>query len=131
MDSSIKEILKLKEKELEVLKEKRVQFITTSKTARDRMEANIKRKEEELENIRNTGIYRKPLIRRSKLIPQDKMEVSEHAIVRYVERVMKIDIDSIKRNILNSLPEQIPLQGARIYNSFTVVVRGRKVITIF
>jgi hypothetical protein len=63
----------------------------------------------------------------------EKVIVSEHAILRYVERVMGIDLDEIKRKIapdsLEELTQKLP-SGRFPVNGFAVRVKDRVVTTI-
>ena len=72
-----------------------------------------------------------------KQITTDKIIISEHAILRYFERVSNINIDDIKKNILpQSAINQIKILGDGKYpvkfmdNSFSIIVKGNTVVTI-
>lgn len=63
----------------------------------------------------------------------DKLVVSEHAILRYLERVMKIDLEEIKLKILpDKLAEPIRTMGSGTYPADThrVKIKDNVVITI-
>lgn len=63
-----------------------------------------------------------------------ELVVSEHAILRYLERVMKIDMTEIKRKILNNdTIKHIDALGAGKFpheDGFRLVVKDRVVVTI-
>lgn len=63
------------------------------------------------------------------------MIVSEHAIIRYIERVLGISIDEISQKILgNEIEKQIETLGNGTYpindNEFKIVVKDNVVVTI-
>jgi hypothetical protein len=69
-----------------------------------------------------------------KLNQQDGIRVSEHAIVRYLERVKGLDIEQIQSEILTDsilkLIEVLGVNGTYPNNGFSVVIRNNTVTTI-
>lgn len=67
------------------------------------------------------------------LIPK-KLTVSEHAILRYIERVMGIDVDAVRQLIANDKVESVvaTLGDAKIPlgNSAYAVVKNHTVVTV-
>lgn len=65
--------------------------------------------------------------------PDGEPVVSEHAVLRYLERVQGLDIEAIKDEILAGRREQIRKLNScniKMPNGSKMVVRGRVVVTI-
>lgn len=57
--------------------------------------------------------------------------VSEHALIRYLERVKGIDMEEIRENILSPLVRAAMSQGdGKVKGNYTVVFQNRVVVTI-
>ena len=73
-------------------------------------------------------------IEMSKLENNQELKVSEHAIIRYFERVKGYDISEIEKEILSqeviNLTEQLGVNGNFPNKDFTVVMKNSTVITI-
>ncbi len=70
-----------------------------------------------------------------KLKERGSLIVSEHAIIRYIERVLGINIDEISQKILdNETEKQIEMLGNGTFpvnnNEFKIVVKDNVVVTI-
>lgn len=68
---------------------------------------------------------------------KEQIDISDHAIVRYMERVYKLDLDGIKRQIMPEEKERlIEKMGDGAYTvkdkvgKYKLVVKGRVVVTI-
>jgi chromosome segregation ATPase len=69
----------------------------------------------------------------NKLQDVSNIDVSEHAIIRYLERIKNLNIEEIKREIITSnIKNQYEILGDGIYpnNDFNVVIKNSNVITI-
>ena len=65
--------------------------------------------------------------------PDGEPVVSEHAIIRWLERVKGIDLNQVRREILNGRTAQIRKLGTcniKLPNGMKMVVRGHVVVTI-
>ena len=70
-----------------------------------------------------------------KLKERGSLIVSEHAIIRYIERVLGISIDEISQKILgNEIEKQIETLGNGTYpindNEFKIVIKDNVVVTV-
>lgn len=69
-----------------------------------------------------------------KLSSNDSIIVSEHAILRYLERVKGIDLEEIKATILNDkiieLTKVLGANGTYPNENFSVVIKDNVVVTI-
>ena len=68
---------------------------------------------------------------------KNKIDISDHAIIRYLQRVYKLDIDGIKRQIMPLEKENtIKRVGDGAYTvkddvgKYKLIVKGRVVVTI-
>lgn len=63
-----------------------------------------------------------------------KILVTEHAMLRYLERVLEIDMEAVKNNILpENIKSQIEVLGNGKYpvrGKFKVVVKDRMIVTV-
>lgn len=63
-----------------------------------------------------------------------KVVISEHALLRYFERVLGFDIESIKQTLLpEQVEQQVKVLGGGVYpvdNKFKVRIRGNTVLTV-
>lgn len=97
----------------------------------------VKRNEKErLENEynllkQNLGVLKVQL---AKLEDVKDYQISEHAIVRYLERVCNLDIEAIKQSILSEAMlkniEQFKSGKFPIKNGFFAVVKDYKIVTV-
>ena len=109
-------------KQLQVLEQKYKNELTVLKEEAKRLKAEIQYKQETVKEIQReiTFITQEPL-------------VTEHAIVRYFERIMNHSIRDIKNIIMpKDLIEKIKILGDGEYpvNGFRVVCRKGAVVTI-
>lgn len=60
------------------------------------------------------------------------LEVTDHAVVRYIQRVKKVDVNSIKREILKGIvvPHKTLGNGDYPIENKRAIVRNGKVVTI-
>ena len=76
----------------------------------------------------------KSIERQIKNLKETNLEVSEHAMLRYIERVMQIDLSIIRDNILtNENKLKIKILGNGEYplkDKFKIVVKNNLVVTI-
>jgi len=59
--------------------------------------------------------------------------VSEHAILRYMERAMGYDLDQLRENILEGRREEIDFIGSgeiRTSEGYALVIRNKNVVTV-
>ena len=64
---------------------------------------------------------------------QRELEVSEHAIIRYLERVMQIDVDNIRNTIIGEVGKAHTAMGSGHYpigNGCRAVIKNKTVVTI-
>ena len=69
----------------------------------------------------------------SKLMQSNTLTVSEHAIIRYLQRVYKLDLKKIEQEILtDDIKKQVKLFGSGTFKSedFSVKVKDNVVVTI-
>lgn len=109
-------------------------------------QTQLKKTKESAEFIRNTikghraeltqkekQIHR--LEREIKNLTSKELTVSEHAILRYCERVLNIDIEEIRNNILNDeLKRQVSVLGNNgtypVEGTYQAVIRDGIIVTI-
>jgi len=93
---------------------------------------NIKNKQKEINQKSN--ITRSLNDKIKNLNISEELDVSDHAIVRYLERVKGVNIDEIKKEILNDnivrLIETLGGSGKYPNDNFTIVMKDNMVITI-
>lgn len=72
------------------------------------------------------------LIEKIEEMKKGDLKVSEHAILRYIERVLGIDLKEIEKNILNCVPDSQEVLGNGTYpcGEYKVVVKENTVVTI-
>jgi chromosome segregation ATPase len=110
--------LKQLQTQLRQLKEDCEQLVNESKT----LNTKIKTKRDEIATVEARIV-----------MANLKITVSEHAVLRYLERVQGIDISSIKETILNDqIKEQIQTLGNGVYpnNGFRVRVKNNVIVTV-
>ena len=97
----------------------------------------VKHKEKEAIDTECNQIKQKLSILKNQLSKlQDVIDcqISEHAIVRYIERVCNIDIDAIRQSILSKEMieniEKFKSGKFPIKNGFIAIVRDYKIVTI-
>lgn len=61
------------------------------------------------------------------------VQITDHALVRYLERVTGIDLEMIREDILSGRKEFLMGRKGRVTlgNGYTVVIENNKVITIY
>jgi len=96
------------------------------------LEVEFKNKQREYSQKRKSIINIKESI---SLIEDDKvLKVSEHAVLRYCERIMRLDTDQVEKEILSNEIKLLvqTLGGTGTYNSngFKVVIKDYTVTTI-
>jgi len=99
---------------------------------RDRLRTNIKDEQRRL-TICNTEIKAREK-EKTKLVNDKGIIVSEHAILRYLERVGKLDIESVQKQILTKEVEnQIGIlngNGKISIDGYTIVIKNSVITTI-
>lgn len=116
--NSLKSLLALKEKTEQKLKQLMLEKSTISK------EENILRKKLEDLNIEIKELSSKDIV------------ITDHALVQYLSRVMHVDIDLLKKEIINdTVIKQIQTLGDGKYpvkdKGFSVVVKNKTVLTVY
>lgn len=59
-----------------------------------------------------------------------KVTISEHALLRYLERVMGVSVEEMKAAIQRELPDYIP-DGRFTVHDITFVVRDNTLVTVY
>lgn len=79
----------------------------------------------------------KAFVRRERTMTQDpstlKYPVTDHAVIRYCERVMGLDMDKIRREVLTPAIKTALSAGASSYTDGEIIYKlaGGQVVTIF
>lgn len=119
MNADMKELHELREKEakLEVAVEILNDNIKEAQRTHSKTVNQLNEVKKEIRSIGHTEIH-----------------VSEHAIVRYVERALQVDVESIKAEILNdnikTLIETLGDGKYPIGHGFKAVVRNKVIVTV-
>lgn len=108
-------------------------------------ESLLRKVDDELKILKNTQSVQAKRI--TELIKErDKLEneikaqnlevtISDHALVRYIERAYKLNIEGLKNEIIKSVvPEHIIAlggNGKHTYNGVTFVLQNYKIVTIY
>ncbi len=58
-----------------------------------------------------------------------KLEISKHALLRYLERTLDINIPKIEQKLLQKFPKTVP-DGIYKIDGFRFIVRNNTVVTI-
>lgn len=99
---------------------------------RESLKVDVSNKQKEL-SLKNKSI--KAIERQIETYEKDNdVKVSEHAIVRYFERVLGFDIPVIEKEIKNGIEEQIKVLGSSgnyVVKTYTAVVSDNTVVTIY
>jgi hypothetical protein len=72
------------------------------------------------------------LITKIEEMKKGELKVSEHAVLRYIERVIGINLEEVEKNILKCIPESQEILGNGTYpcGEYKVVVKENTVVTI-
>jgi len=127
---TIKQIIKKLSKKKEFDEEKERALISLYKRELKKKLYEINQQLFEQDNILqrlNSAIYAKRF--------HEDIEITDHAIVRYLERVKNLDIEKIKKDILDDLTiEKIKTNEFTIINNskgYQLSLKGKKVVTVF
>jgi len=116
---------------LSTLKQLKTQ-LTKLQGETDGLNIDINLKKQELNN--KNQMITNLLLKIKKLENPTKPQVSEHALLRYIERVLKIDINEIKNEILNKdvidMVDKLGGNGKYPAKNFKVVMKNNTVVTI-
>jgi hypothetical protein len=114
------------EREIDILKKKKVGVDIELKRKKAAFDAETKKMIE----IDNKIIGLEELI---KSLKPRNIRISTHALLRYVERILKIDLEEIKRKIINKDIEQsyYQLGDGKYHNgNITLLINNDTVVTI-
>lgn len=61
----------------------------------------------------------------------DKLRIADHAVIRYMERVLSLDIDQFKQTILNDIgADEVQFKGKYpVSNGKRAVIENKTVVT--
>ncbi len=114
------------EREIDILKKKKTGIDVELKRKKAAFDAEMKKVIE----IDNKIIGLEELI---KSLKPRNIRISTHALLRYIERILKIDIEEIKRKIINKDIEQsyYQLGDGKYHNgNITLLINNDTVVTI-
>jgi len=110
------------------------QLITRS----NKLRSEVKRLEKEMNESRTAYVNTKKKLEKieeqlSKV--SDNVIITEHALLQYMQRYLKIDVSKIKQNLLDKKTQtQIKTLGNGKYptsNGHTIVVKNNVIVTVF
>lgn len=99
--------------------------ITQLNSEKQKLMARIEAEQQHLANVR---------AQMDRLVPQGEIVYSDHAVIRYLERIKKMDLDAIREEIVppafRKMLEQLGGSGTVRVNGYKVIVRNNVVITV-
>lgn len=140
-----KKIIKLNECSLALNDEENLKNLTTQVKkidekikAKENLKKELEKKKETMECLFDKVIYSENLAKdifnkkvEKKIDKKINLKITEHGLLRYLERVKRVDLDSIKSEILEIFyKDEFRKNGEFEKNGVRYIIQGNKIITV-